>query len=67
MKLAAGIVVSATLLATLCGVLFSTLYPWVEIDAGLVTLFAMLGLATSLAVAGIWKFFFPKKDRGKTS
>jgi hypothetical protein len=55
MKFAAGIVVFSIILATIFGVAFSMVYPLVEIDGNLITLFAVLGLAASLICVGLWK------------
>ena len=55
MKVAAGIIVGAVIFATIYGVIFSIIYPLVETAGPLIGLFAILGLATSLIFAGIWK------------
>jgi hypothetical protein len=46
---------AATLVAIVYGVLFSTTYPEVEITSGIVSLCALLGLATCLIVSALWK------------
>jgi hypothetical protein len=59
--------VFGTLISVLYGVAFASTYPEVRIDSGLVTLFAFLGLATSLAVYGAWHLIttsISKKARG---
>jgi hypothetical protein len=55
MKFGATLVLFATLIAIIYGVLFSKIYPRVEIEGGIVALCALLGLATCLAMAGVWK------------
>jgi hypothetical protein len=62
MKLASGIAIFSTILATLYGVLFSFLYPLVKIDVNLISLFAVLGLATSMGLVGIWKTLGGKRS-----
>jgi hypothetical protein len=58
MKFATGIVVFSIIVATIYGVIFSFVYPLVEIDGSLISLFAILGLATSLLCVGLWKAAF---------
>ena len=55
MKFAAVIIVFSIVVATVYGVIFTIVYPEVQITSGIVTLFAILGLATCLVLAGIWK------------
>jgi tellurite resistance protein TehA-like permease len=55
MKFGATLLLFATVVATVYGVLFSKIYPRVEIESGIVTLCALFGLVTCLAVAGLWK------------
>ncbi|MHC2401406.1 membrane protein DedA with SNARE-associated domain [Bradyrhizobium barranii subsp. barranii] len=55
MNAIAAIVIASTLLAAVYGVVFSYFYPLVEMTAGLLTMFALFGLMTSVAVAGIWR------------
>lgn len=55
MKFAAGTIVFSIIFATIYGVIFSIVYPLTQISSGIVTLCAVLGLATCLVAAGIWK------------
>ena len=55
MKFGATLSLFATVVAIIYGVLFSKIYPRVEIDSGIVALCALFGLVTCLAVAGLWK------------
>lgn len=55
MKSGATLLVGSTLIAVIYGVLFSAAYPFVSIDAGIISLCALAGLATSFALAGVWK------------
>lgn len=55
MKTISGTVVLAVVLAITYGVIFSLAYPLVTIDGDVVSLMALLGLATSLLVVGIYK------------
>jgi hypothetical protein len=63
--------VFGTLVAVLYGVAFAATYPEVQIDASLATLFAFLGLGTSLAVYGAWRLiaagFSKNARRGDSS
>jgi hypothetical protein len=54
MKVGVNLLV-ATLVAIAYGVLFSQTYPDVEITSGIVSLCALLGLATCLVVSALWK------------
>jgi len=54
MKIAAGIVIFSIVFAIAYGVFFSIVYPLTTISNALVSLFAILGLATSLIIAGVW-------------
>lgn len=56
MKFGAIITIFSTLVAVVYGILFSVTYPAISVDGGLVTLCALLGNATCLTVAGLWKF-----------
>ena len=56
MKFGANITIFSILVAVVYGILFSATYPAVSIDGGIVTLCALLGIATCLTVAGLWKF-----------
>jgi hypothetical protein len=55
MKSTATIFVFSIIVAIIYGVIFSYVYPLVQIDGGLVSLFAILGVATSLLLIGAWK------------
>ena len=55
MKFGAGLSLFATVVAIVYGVLFSKMYPRVEIDSGIVMLCALFGLVTCLAAVGLWK------------
>jgi TIR domain len=55
MKYAAGFVVFSILVATIYGVIFSGIYPLVDIDESLISLFILLGLVTSLTCVGIFR------------
>jgi hypothetical protein len=61
MKFAAGTIVFSIILATVYGVLFSIVYPLTQISSGVVTLCAILGLATCLIAVGIWKTITKEK------
>jgi hypothetical protein len=50
-----ALTVFSIIVATAYGVLFSIAYPLVKIDGNLIALFAILGVATCMAIAGIWK------------
>jgi hypothetical protein len=54
MKLGVNLL-AATVVAIIYGVLFSNAYPDVEISSGIVTLCALLGLITCLAISALWK------------
>ena len=47
--------ICSVLAAVVYGVIFSKLYPSIEIDPGIITLLAFCGIATSVGVAGVWK------------
>ncbi len=55
MNFVVGITVFSVLLATAYGVLFSIEYPLITISSEMVTLCAVLGVATCLVAVGIWK------------
>jgi hypothetical protein len=55
MKFGVNLIVFSILAAVGYGVAFSYLYPLTPIDGGLVTLAAVLGLASCLLLSGIWK------------
>jgi uncharacterized membrane protein len=61
MKVGANLL-AATLVAIIYGVLFSISYPDVEISSGIAALCALLGLATCLAISGLWKFVMGSKS-----
>lgn len=50
-----GTITFSILMATGYGVVFSIAYPLIPISSELVTLCAILGIATCLAALGIWK------------
>jgi hypothetical protein len=55
MKFSVGVLVFSIVLGTIYGVLFNIYYPLVSMDAGIVLLCGVLGLATTLIVMGLWK------------
>jgi hypothetical protein len=55
MKFGATLLLFATVVAIIYGVLFSKIYPRVEIESGIVALCALSGLVTCLAAVGLWK------------
>jgi uncharacterized membrane protein YagU involved in acid resistance len=55
MKFGATFSLFATVVAIIYGVLFSKIYPRVEIESGIVALCALFGLVTCLAAVGLWK------------
>jgi hypothetical protein len=54
MKFGATLTLFASVVAIIYGVVFSKMYPLVEISSGIVMLCAVGGLATCLAAAAIW-------------
>jgi hypothetical protein len=62
MKFGATLSLFATVVAIIYGVLFSRIYPRVEIESGIVALCALSGLVTCLAVAAIWKWVTGSKS-----
>ena len=56
MKFGAGLALFATVVAIIYGVLFSKMYPRVEIDSGVVMLCALFGFVTCLAAVAIWNW-----------
>jgi uncharacterized membrane protein YagU involved in acid resistance len=54
MKVAAGITIFSIVFAIVYGVVFAIVYPLTTISNALVSLFAILGLATSLILAAVW-------------
>jgi hypothetical protein len=63
MKATATIVIASILLAAVYGVVFSSIYPSVEITGNILALCALLGIGTSLIVAGLWRAAFQRKAR----
>ena len=55
MQLGLLVFVLAIAIAVGYGVVFSLVYPLVQVDASIVALLAFLGLLTALAIAGAWK------------
>jgi uncharacterized membrane protein YagU involved in acid resistance len=55
MKFGAIMTIFSIVVAVIYGVMFSTIYPEVQIDGGIVALCAISGLVTCLMAAGIWK------------
>jgi len=49
------VIVLAIAMAVGYGVVFSLVYPLVQVDSSIVALCALLGLLTALAIAGAWK------------
>ena len=56
MKFGAALSLFATVVAIIYGVLFSKMYPRVEIDSGIVMLCALFGFVTCLAAVAIWNW-----------
>jgi TIR domain len=56
LKYVAGFFVLSILVATMYGVIFSSIYPLVEIDESLINLFTLLGFATIIICAAIVRF-----------
>jgi hypothetical protein len=54
MKFGATLSLFASVVAIVYGVVFSKMYPRVEISSGIVMLCAVAALATCLAAAAIW-------------
>jgi uncharacterized membrane protein YagU involved in acid resistance len=54
-----ALLVFSSLFAVVYGVVFSEIYTKVELDAGVVALFALLGCTTYLIMLGIWKIIKP--------
>ena len=54
MKFSAILTAFATVVAIIYGVLFSKIYPRVEIDSGIVALCALSGFVTCIAAVAIW-------------
>jgi hypothetical protein len=55
MQLGLLVIVLAIAMAVGYGVVFSLVYPLVQVDSSVVAVCAMLGLLTALAIAGAWK------------
>lgn len=55
MKFGANIVIFSTVLAIAYGVLFSYTYPLVDVTSGIVSLCALSGLVTCLAITALWR------------
>jgi hypothetical protein len=56
MKFGATLSLFATVVAIIYGVVFSKMYPRVEIDSGIVMLCALFGFVTCIAAAAIWNW-----------
>lgn len=56
MKFGATITAFSTVLAIIYGVIFSITYPLVPVSSGIVSLCALCGLASCLAIMALWKF-----------
>ena len=54
MKFGAVLSLFATVVAIVYGVLFSKIYPRVEIESGIVALCALFGFVTCIAAVAIW-------------
>ena len=54
MKFGAVLSLFATAVAIVYGVLFSKIYPRVEIESGIVALCALFGFLTCIAAVAIW-------------
>jgi Co/Zn/Cd efflux system component len=54
-KFGAIVILLAIIISVVYGVLFSMVYPRVEIDGNIIGLFAILGLVTSLVVASLFR------------
>ena len=54
MKFGAIMVVFSIVVAVVYGVVFSSVYPQVQIDGGIVALCAISGIVTCLMAAGLW-------------
>jgi hypothetical protein len=54
MKFGATLSLFATVVAIIYGVLFSKIYPRVEIESGIVALCALFGFVTCIAAVAIW-------------
>jgi len=55
------ILVTSILVAVGLGVLFSTVYPRVDISFGLASLFALIGLVMVLGIRAAWQAIWNKK------
>ena len=55
LQLGPSVIVLAIAMAVGYGVVFSFVYPLVQVDTSIVALFAFLGLLTALVIAGAWK------------
>ncbi len=55
MQLSPSVIVVAIAMAVGYGVVFSLVYPLVQVDPSIAALCAILGLLTALAIAGAWK------------
>jgi hypothetical protein len=49
------VIVLAIAMAVGYGVVFSLVYPLVQVDSSIAALCALVGLLTALAIAGAWK------------
>ncbi len=56
-----NIVICSIIVAVGLGTIFSLVYPRVEINFGLASLFALAGLLIVLAIRGAWKAIMHKK------
>ncbi|HEV7880232.1 hypothetical protein [Bradyrhizobium sp.] len=54
MKFGATLALFASVVAIIYGVLFSKIYPRVEIESGIVALCALFGFVTCIAAVAIW-------------
>jgi hypothetical protein len=55
MKYTTGFLVFSVIAAVAYGVIFSMVYPLVQIDGNMISLFALLGVATTLICIGVWR------------
>jgi hypothetical protein len=49
-----ALMIGSIAIAVIYAVAFSTIYPSVTVDGGVISLCALAGFATALAVAGLW-------------
>jgi hypothetical protein len=55
MKFSATVIIFSTVLAIIYGVMFSLTYPRVEVSGAIVSLCALCGLVTCLAIMALWR------------